>query len=126
MKKTVFVKDVAIGGKNPVVIQSMTNTKTEDTLATIKQVKELNRAGAEIVRVSVPNSQSLKTIQELSKGSIPIVADIHFDYKLAIKSVEYGAHKIRINPSNIPSYGIVEIVKHCKEKNIPIRVGVNK
>ena len=126
MKKTVLVRDVKIGGNSPVSIQSMTNTDTRDTLATVRQVEKLYQIGADIVRVSVPNDESLNTIKELSKGKVPIVADIHFDYKLAIKSVESGADKIRINPSNIPQTAIKDIVKCCKERNIPIRVGVNK
>lgn len=126
MKRTVYVKNVPIGGEHPVTVQSMTNTLTTDTEATKEQVAQLYLAGADIVRVSVPDFDSIKTIKALSKGDVPIIGDIHFDYKLALAAIENGVNKIRINPSNLTKKGILEVVRACKERNIPIRVGVNK
>lgn len=126
MKKTVYVKNVPIGGEFPITVQSMTNTLTSDTASTLAQVKELYSAGADIVRVSVPDFDSIKTIKELSKGNVPIIGDIHFDYKLALAAIENGVDKIRINPSNLPKKGILEITRACRGRGVPIRVGVNK
>ena len=116
-----------IGGGNPILIQSMTNTKTEDVKATVAQIQELTKAGCEIIRCAVPTMEAAKAIEEIKKRiSIPLVADIHFDYRLAIAAMEHGADKIRINPGNIGSKeNIQAVVEKAKERNIPIRVGVN-
>ena len=116
-----------IGGGNPILIQSMTNTKTEDVAATVAQIHELEQAGCEIIRCTVPTLAAAKAIGEIKKQiSIPLVADIHFDYKMAIAAMENGADKIRINPGNIGSLEKVKaVVDVAKERQIPIRVGVN-
>ena len=125
--KTVQIGSVAIGGGNPVAIQSMCNTKTEDWESTVNQILRLERAGCEIVRVAVPTMEAAKALREIkSRIHIPLVADIHFDYRLAIASIENGADKIRINPGNIGNAERVQaVVDRAKERNIPIRVGVN-
>lgn len=125
--KIVRVGDRLLGGGNPILIQSMTNTKTEDIEATINQINQLEKAGCDIVRCAVPTMEAAKALREIKKGiNIPLVADIHFNYKLALASMEYGADKIRINPGNIGGNDKVKlIVDMAKEKNIPIRVGVN-
>ena len=125
--KTVKIGNRIIGGGNPVLIQSMTNTKTEDVEATVAQILALEAAGCEIIRCAVPDMEAAKAIAKIKKQiHIPLVADIHFDYKLAIAAMEYGADKIRINPGNIGSKERVQaVVDVAKEKNIPIRVGVN-
>ncbi|MFV0440047.1 MAG: flavodoxin-dependent (E)-4-hydroxy-3-methylbut-2-enyl-diphosphate synthase [Lachnospirales bacterium] len=125
--RVVQIGDKFIGGDNPILIQSMTSTKTRDVEATVKQIKGLAEAGCEIVRVAVPTMEDALAIKEIKKQiSIPLVADIHFDYKLALKSIEMGVDKLRINPGNIGSKEkVAEVVKACKEKNIPIRIGVN-
>ncbi|MBO5055990.1 MAG: flavodoxin-dependent (E)-4-hydroxy-3-methylbut-2-enyl-diphosphate synthase [Lachnospiraceae bacterium] len=125
--KTVKIGDRIIGGGNPVLIQSMTNTRTEDVKATVAQIKELTAAGCEIIRCTVPALEAAKAISEIKKQiTIPLVADIHFDYKMAIAAIENGADKIRINPGNIGGRDKVEaVVKAARERNIPIRVGVN-
>jgi len=116
-----------IGGGNPVLIQSMTNTHTEDVAATVMQIHRLEQAGCEIIRCTVPTEEAAKAIGEIKKQiHIPLVADIHFDYKMAIAAMENGADKIRINPGNIGSIDRVKaVVEVAKERNIPIRVGVN-
>lgn len=116
-----------IGNNNPILIQSMTNTKTENIDKTILQIKELEKVGCDIIRVAVPSKEAAYGIKDIKKEiSIPIVADIHFDYRLAILSVENGADKIRINPGNIGSKERLKaVVDACKAYNIPIRVGVN-
>lgn len=116
-----------IGGGNPILIQSMTNTKTQDVEATVKQILDLEAAGCEIIRCAVPDMESAKAFAEIKKYiNIPLVADIHFDYKLALAAIENGADKIRINPGNIGGQDRLSmVVKAAKEKNIPIRVGVN-
>ncbi len=116
-----------LGGNNKVYIQSMTNTYTKDIDATVKQIKTLEKAGCEIIRVAVLDMVDAKAIKEIKKQiSIPLVADIHFDYRLALESIKSGVDKIRLNPGNIPKREHVEaVVKACKEKNIPIRIGVN-
>ena len=116
-----------IGGGNPILIQSMTNTKTQDVEATIAQIKELQMAGCDIIRCAVPDMEAAKALYNIKLGiDIPLVADIHFDYKLAIAAMEYGADKIRINPGNIGSTDRIKaVVDVAKAKNIPIRVGVN-
>lgn len=125
--KVVNIGNKVIGGGNPIMIQSMTNTKTDDVAATVKQILKLQDAGCDIIRCTVPNIEAAKAIKEIKKEiSIPLVADIHFDYKMAIAAIENGADKIRINPGNIGSREKVnEVVKAAKERNIPIRVGVN-
>lgn len=125
--KVVHIGNNAIGGGNPILIQSMTNTKTEDIAATVAQIKRLEEAGCDIIRCTVPNLDAAKAIGQIKREiTIPLVADIHFDYKMAIAAMEYGADKIRINPGNIGSCEkVAEVVKVAKERNIPIRVGVN-
>ena len=116
-----------IGGNHPIAIQSMTNTKTEDVASTVAQILKLEKAGCDIIRCTAPTMEAAKAIGEIKKQiHIPLVADIHFDYKLAIASIENGADKIRINPGNIGSRDRVKAVVDCaRERNIPIRVGVN-
>lgn len=125
--KTIQIGDRVIGGGNPVLIQSMTNTKTEDVAATVAQILELEKAGCEIIRCTVPTLEAAKALTEIKKQiHIPLVADIHFDYKMAIAAMENGADKIRINPGNIGSVEKVKaVVDVARERNIPIRVGVN-
>lgn len=125
--KKVNIGTITVGGGSPVAIQSMTNTSTEDVSATVEQILRLEKKGCEIIRVAVPTQEAAEAIKKIKKQiNIPLVADIHFDYKLAIAAVENGADKIRINPGNIGSRERVkEIVKVCAEKSIPIRVGVN-
>lgn len=125
--KVIKIGDRVIGGGNPVLIQSMTNTKTEDVKATVAQILELEAAGCEIIRCTVPDENAARAIAEIKKRiHIPLVADIHFDYKMAILAMENGADKIRINPGNIGGEDkLLEVVKVAKDKNIPIRVGVN-
>ena len=125
--KVIHIGNKVIGGGNPIMIQSMTNTKTDDVAATVKQIQALEKAGCEIIRCTVPTLEAAKAIREIKKEiSIPLVADIHFDYKMAIAAIENGADKIRINPGNIGStQKVAEVVKAAKERNIPIRVGVN-
>lgn len=125
--KQIKVGNVLIGGNNNVVIQSMTNTKTKDVENTVKQIFELEKAGCEIIRVACLDMEDAKAIKDIkSRIHIPIVADIHFDYKLALEAIKSGVDKLRINPGNIGSINCVkEVVKACKEKNIPIRIGVN-
>lgn len=125
--KVIQIGNRKIGGGNPIAIQSMTNTKTEDVEATVAQIEELTKAGCEIIRCAVPTMEAAKALGEIKKRiSIPLVADIHFDYRLAIAAMENGADKIRINPGNIGSKdNIKAVVEKAKEKNIPIRVGVN-
>ncbi len=125
--KIIRIGDRVIGGGNPVLIQSMTNTATEDVKATIEQIHRLEAAGCEIVRCTVPNEAAGLAIKKIKQNiSIPLVADIHFDYKMAILAMENGADKIRINPGNIGGHDRIKAVVDCaRERNIPIRVGVN-
>lgn len=125
--KVVQIGDRKIGGGNPVLIQSMTNTRTDDVEATVKQILELEAAGCEIIRCAVPDMAAAEALTEIKKQiHIPLVADIHFDYRLAIAAIEHGADKIRINPGNIGSTDRIRAVANAaKERNIPIRVGVN-
>jgi (E)-4-hydroxy-3-methylbut-2-enyl-diphosphate synthase len=125
--RTVNIGDRIIGGGNPVLIQSMTNTRTEDIPATVSQIQKLTEAGCEIIRCTVPTLEAAQAIREIKKQiTIPLVADIHFDYKMAIAAIENGADKIRINPGNIGGRDkVAEVVKAAGERNIPIRVGVN-
>ena len=125
--KEVHIGNRVIGGGNPILIQSMTNTKTEDVSATVAQIQKLTKAGCDIIRCAVPTMEAAKALVEIKKQiEIPLVADIHFDYRLAIAAMENGADKIRINPGNIGSVDRVKaVVDVAKERNIPIRVGVN-
>lgn len=125
--KAVQIGDRVIGGGNPILIQSMTNTKTENVAATVEQIRRLTAVGCDIIRCAVPTMEAAEAIKEIKKQiSIPLVADIHFDYRLAIAAIENGADKIRINPGNIGSEDRVKaVVDAAKERNIPIRVGVN-
>ena len=125
--KVVKIGDRIIGGKNPILIQSMTNTKTEDVKATVEQINRLAAAGCDIIRCAVPTMEAAEALTEIKKQiAIPLVADIHFDYRLAIAAMEHGADKISINPGNIGSKERVQaVVDVAKERNIPIRVGVN-
>lgn len=125
--KVVQIGDRKIGGGNPIAIQSMTNTKTEDIDATVKQIIALEKAGCDIIRCAVPTMEAAKALAKIKQQiHIPLVADIHFDYRLAIAAMENGADKIRINPGNIGSKERVQaVVDTAKERNIPIRVGVN-
>ncbi len=127
MTRKINVGGVVIGGGAPVVIQSMLNTKTTDVAASLAQIRALKNAGCQIARLAVPNMEAAKSFAEICRESeLPLVADIHFDYKLAIAAAEGGASKIRINPGNIGGEDRVEaVVSVCKEKKIPIRIGVN-
>lgn len=128
--KVIHIGDRVIGGGNPILIQSMTNTKTNDVAATVAQIRRLAKAGCDIVRCTVPDLESAKAIAQikaqLADICIPLVADIHFDYKMAVAAIEYGADKIRINPGNIGSKEkVAEVVRAARERSVPIRVGVN-
>ena len=125
--KVVQIGNCKIGGGNPVAIQSMTNTKTEDVEATVAQILALEAAGCDSIRCAVPTMEAAEALTEIKKRiHIPLVADIHFDYRLAIAAIEHGADKIRINPGNIGDVSRVrEVVEKAKEYNVPIRVGVN-
>lgn len=125
--KEVHIGNRVIGGGNPILIQSMTNTKTENVAATVEQINRLAAAGCDVIRCAVPTMEAAEALSEIKKQiSIPLVADIHFDYRLAIAAMEHGADKIRINPGNIGSVERVKaVVDVAKERNIPIRVGVN-
>ncbi len=125
--KVVKIGDRVIGGGNPILIQSMTNTKTQDVEATVAQTLELEKAGCEIIRCAVPDMEAAKALRAIKERiHIPLVADIHFDYRLAIAAMENGADKVRINPGNIGSLERIKAVVDCAaSRNIPIRVGVN-
>lgn len=125
--KVIKIGNRVIGGGNPILIQSMTNTRTEDIKATVEQIERLTRAGCEIIRCTVPTMEAAVAFREIKKQiSIPLVADIHFDYRLAIAAMENGADKIRINPGNIGNEEKLRaVVQVAKERGIPIRVGVN-
>ncbi|MGN1205110.1 MAG: flavodoxin-dependent (E)-4-hydroxy-3-methylbut-2-enyl-diphosphate synthase [Lachnospiraceae bacterium] len=125
--KIVKIGDRIIGGGNPVLIQSMTNIPTEDVEKTVAQIKRLEKAGCEIIRCTVPTMEAAKAVKEIkNRISIPLVADIHFDYRMAIAAMENGADKIRINPGNIGSKEkVYAVVKEARDRQIPIRVGVN-
>ena len=127
MTRQILVGGVPIGGGAPVAIQSMLNTKTTDVEGSLEQLKKLASAGCQIARLAIPNKQAAETFGEICKLSpLPLVADIHFDYKLALMAAEGGASKIRINPGNIGGEENVQaVVAACKERNIPIRIGVN-
>lgn len=125
--KTIKIGNRVIGGGNPILIQSMTNTRTEDVAATVAQIRKLEKAGCEIIRCTVPTMEAAQAFREIKKQiSIPLVADIHFDYKMAVAAIEYGADKIRINPGNIGNKEkVAEVVRAARERSVPIRVGVN-
>lgn len=125
--KTVQIGNRVIGGGNPILIQSMTNTKTQDVKATVEQIQKLASAGCDIIRCAVPDMEAAQAITDIKKQiALPLVADIHFNHKLTIAAMEHGADKIRINPGNIGSKdNLQEVVKCAKERGIPIRVGVN-
>ena len=125
--RPIFVRDVQIGGQNKVIIQSMCNTKTKDVDSTVNQILKLENAGCEIIRVACLDIDDAKAIKDIkNKIHIPIVADIHFDYKIALEAINSGVDKIRINPGNIGDEDKTRaVVEACKEKNIPIRIGVN-
>ena len=125
--RAIKIGDRIIGGNNPILVQSMCNTKTEDVVATVEQIRQLEIAGCDIIRVAVPTMEAAKAIKEIKKQiRIPLVADIHFDYKLALAAIENGVDKIRINPGNIGNLERIKaVVDACKERNLPIRVGVN-
>lgn len=127
MSKKILIGGVEIGGGAPIKIQSMTNTKTSDVAATVAQIKELEKAGCDIIRCAVPDMESAVSFEKIKENiSIPIVADIHFDYRLALAVMERGADKVRINPGNIGSEeGVKAVAQMAKEKKIPIRIGVN-
>lgn len=128
-KKTreIQIGNLKIGGDNPIAIQSMCNTDTRDAKKTIEQINKLANEGCEIVRVAVPDMEACEAIKDIKKGiKIPLVADIHFDYRLALKAIENGIDKIRINPGNIgDEYRIKQVITKAKERNIPLRIGVN-
>ena len=127
MKREVNIGGVKIGGNNPVAIQSMCNTDTRNVKATVEQIKRLEDAGCEIIRVAVPDTAAADAVGEIKKSiNIPLVADIHFDYRLALECMKNGADKVRINPGNIGDYERVKkVVDTAKERQIPIRIGVN-
>ena len=127
MTKQIHVGGVAVGGGAPVSIQSMTNTRTDDVEATLKQIRELAAAGCDIVRVAVPDMDAARAVGKIKEQCpIPLVVDIHFDYKLALEAIAAGADKVRINPGNIGGEDRVKAVADaCRQKNIPIRIGVN-
>lgn len=127
LKKEITIGNIIIGSNHPIAIQSMTNTKTKDIESTVKQIKELTNAGAKIVRMTISNMDDALAISVIkARTSIPLVADIHFDYKLAIEAVNQGIDKIRINPGNIGSpEKIKAVVDACKKRNVPIRIGIN-
>ena len=125
--KTVKIGNVIIGGGSPVSVQSMTNTDTRNVKATVNQIKRLEQAGCEIVRVAIPDIESAKAVKQIKKNiRVPLVADIHFDYKLALEAIKHGADKIRINPGNIGSNEKTkQVVLAAKQAGIPIRIGIN-
>ena len=125
--RVINIGNLKIGGGNPILIQSMTNTRTEDVTATVEQIHSLEKAGCDIIRCTVPTMEAAQAIKEIKKQiSIPLVADIHFDYKMAIAAMENGADKIRINPGNIGGKEkVANVVSVARQRNIPIRVGVN-
>ncbi|CUS98193.1 1-hydroxy-2-methyl-2-(E)-butenyl 4-diphosphate synthase, partial [Candidatus Kryptobacter tengchongensis] len=125
--RKIYVGSVPIGGDAPISVQSMTKTKTEDVKATLKQIYQLAEAGCDIVRVAVPNKEAAEALPEIVKASpIPVVADIHFNHIFALKAIEAGVAKVRINPGNIGSKErIKQVLKSAKERGIPIRIGVN-
>ena len=126
MTKQINVGGVLIGGGAPVTIQSMCSTPTQEVEATLRQIRELAAAGCEIVRVAVPDMEAARAVGKIREGSpIPVVVDIHFDYKLALEAIAAGADKVRINPGNIGRYYVKQVADACRQRGIPIRIGVN-
>ncbi len=127
MKRTLMVKNIAVGGGNRITVQSMTNTDTHDAAATLAQINRLMKAGCDIVRVTVPDEKAVVSLKEIcDKSPLPVVADIHFDYKLALASIDAGVSKVRINPGNIGSaQGVHAVAKRARLARVPIRIGVN-
>src|SRR3972149_2698064 len=125
--KPIQIGDVTVGGNAPITVQSMTNTDTRDVRATINQIKELEEADCEIIRVAVPDMEAAEAIKGIKKGiSIPLIADIHFDYRLALAALKAGVDGLRLNPGNISEPEKVKaVVKAAKERKVPIRIGVN-
>src|SRR6056297_219384 len=125
--KNIFYNNIGVGSDYPITVQSMTNTKTHNVEDTVNQIKKLQKAGCEIIRVAVPDMKAALALSKIKKQiEIPLIADIHFDYKLAIKSIEQGVDGLRINPGNIGNKKRVEaVVKAAKQNEIPIRIGVN-
>jgi (E)-4-hydroxy-3-methylbut-2-enyl-diphosphate synthase len=126
-KRVVGIGGVRIGGRHPVAVQSMTKTKTSDVDATLKEIHRLTRAGCELVRCAVVNKSDAEALSRISaSSSIPVIADIHFDYRLALMAIEAGVHKIRINPGNISEeWKMEKIIDRARERKIPIRIGIN-
>jgi len=125
--KLIKVGKVKIGAGNPIVVQGMTKTDTEDVASTVKQIHQLERAGAKIVRVAIPTAKAAKSISQIKhKIEVPLVADIHFNYKLALEAIERGADKIRVNPGNLSKKEILSVAKRAEKKRIPLRIGVNE
>ena len=127
MTRVIKVGNLSIGGNNPIIIQSMTNTNSADVESTVRQINELEKAGCQLVRMTINNLKAAEAIKEIKKRvNLPLVADIHFDYRLALLAIENGIDKLRINPGNIGSdENVKKVVEAAKEKNIPIRIGVN-
>ncbi len=126
MTRQINVGGVLVGGGAPVTVQSMCNTPTQDAAATLRQIRELAAAGCEIVRVAVPDMEAARAVGKIKEGSpIPVVVDIHFDYKLALEAIAAGADKVRINPGNIGRYYVKQVADACRLRGIPIRIGVN-
>ncbi|MGD9318601.1 MAG: flavodoxin-dependent (E)-4-hydroxy-3-methylbut-2-enyl-diphosphate synthase, partial [Desulfobacteraceae bacterium] len=125
--RQIYVGDVPIGGGAPVVVQSMTNTDTRDVSSTVRQIQQLYEAGCEIVRLAVPDMGAVEGFKEIrSRVSPPLIADVHFDHRLAIAALKAGAHALRINPGNIGGRKAVEkVIKEADARDIPIRIGVN-
>ncbi len=125
--RQIYVGNVPVGGNAPIVVQSMTKTDTRDVNSTVEQIKELEREGCEIVRVAVPDQEAAAQIREIRKQiNIPLIADIHFDYRLALKALEAGADGLRLNPGNISQRDhVAQVAKLAKEKNVPLRLGIN-
>ncbi len=127
MKKQVFVKDIPIGGSARVTVQTMTNTPTADVRATMAQIYMLANEGADLIRVSCPDLDSVNALKYIVEESpVPIIADVHYDHKIALKALEQGVHKLRINPSNMQKEGLKEVARLAKTLHVPIRVGVNQ
>ena len=127
LKKEVKIGNVRLGAYNPILVQSMLNVRSGDVRGNVRQAKELERAGCQIVRVSVPSMDDVRLIPAIKNEiNIPLVADIHFDYRIAVAAVEAGVDKVRINPGNIGDDDKVNrVVKACQSRNVPIRIGVN-